>query len=213
MEHNGLGFETLATSIRYLHAAGLPAVSRIATREPIDVARALDVGADCVMVPMVSSVEQGRRLVDALKYFPDGKRGIALPPLQRYAPRPMAEAMIEANKDTALFIQIENGAGVSCAEELAALESVDCLWIGHADLSCDLGIPGQLDHPRFKEAEAAVIAAAKKHGKSLGRLSHLVDESEALYRKGYDMIAFSNDLKLLESALKSGSEALRARCA
>jgi 2-dehydro-3-deoxyglucarate aldolase/4-hydroxy-2-oxoheptanedioate aldolase len=213
MEHNGLGFETLATTIRYLHAAGLPAVSRIATREPIDVARALDVGADCVMVPLVSSVEQARRLIDALKYFPAGKRGIALPPLQRYAPRPMHEAMIAANNDTALFVQIENAVGVSCVDELASLEAVDCLWVGHADLSSDLGIPGQFDHPRFQEAEAAVIAAAKNHGKSLGRLSHLVDEGEALYRKGYDMIAFSNDLKLMETALKAGSDALRARCA
>lgn len=212
MEHNGLGFETLATTVRYIHAAGLPAVSRIATREQADVARALDVGADCIMVPMVSSVEQARSLIEALKYFPDGKRGIALPPLQRYAPRPMHEAMIAANQDTALFVQIESTAGVSCVEELAALEAVDCLWIGHADLSSDLGIPGQFDHPRFAEAEAAVIAAAKKHNKSLGRLTHQVDEGEALFRKGYDFIAFSNDLKLLESALKAGNDALRERC-
>ncbi len=209
MEHNGLGFETLATTIRYLHAAALPVIARIATRSPADVSRACDVGADGIMVPMVSSVGEVERIAAAMKYYPEGRRGVALPPLARYGPIPMIDAFAEANRRLALFIQIENTDGVENADAIAALDSVDCLWTGHADLSCALGVPGDFQCETFRQAEAKIIAAAKSKGKSLGRLTLSVEGCVELSRLGYDFLVYGNDLKLWTAALTDGIGSIR----
>lgn len=210
MEHNGLGFESLATAIRYLHVASIPAIARIATRVPSDVSRACDVGADAIMVPMVSSVEEVENIAAAMKYHPEGRRGVALPPLERYGPMPMLDAFKEANRRLALIVQIENTAGVENADAIAAMDSVDCIWTGHADLSCSLGIPGDFECDTFRQAEEKIINAAKSNGKALGRLGQNVEGCLALSRLGYDMLAFSNDLKVWAGGVGNGIRAIRA---
>jgi 2-dehydro-3-deoxyglucarate aldolase/4-hydroxy-2-oxoheptanedioate aldolase len=67
------------------------------------------------------------------------------------------------------------------------------LWVGHFDLSCSLGIPGQFDHPRFKEATAAVLAACIRHRRSAGRLVVDAAQGAALYAEGWDFVAYSGD--------------------
>jgi 2-keto-3-deoxy-L-rhamnonate aldolase RhmA len=208
MEHNGLGFESLATVARYLHAAGVPVIARVATRDYSSVSRACDVGVDGIMVPMISTLEEAKGVIAAMKYFPEGRRGVALPPLQRYAPQSMPEAMKSANRDLALFLQIENAEGVENAAALAALDGVDCLWIGHADLSWSLGVPGQLDSEIYRRGERQVIQAARGQNKSLGRLVPDVESGLAAHRLGFDFLAYSNDLKVWEVGLAAGVKGL-----
>ena len=97
-------------------------------------------------------------------------------------------------------------------DQIAAVEGVDCLWIGHFDLSCSLGIPGQFDHPEFVAALEQVITAGKTHNKPLGRLVPTVEEGVTLFKEGFDMILYSMDVGLLRQALTSGVEALRSQC-
>ena len=107
---------------------------------------------------------------------------------------------------------IETAEGVENAEEIAAIEDVDILWIGHFDLSVSMGIAGQFDHPDFKAAVARVVRAAKKHNKSLGRLVPNVDAGAALFKEGFDFICYSGDVWLLQQAMREGVEGLRAQC-
>jgi len=78
MEHTGFGFDTVRQVVRYMQAANLPLVVRVPSQSRHHISRALDTGADGVMVPIVSSVEQARAVLDAAKYWPDGTRGVAL---------------------------------------------------------------------------------------------------------------------------------------
>jgi len=94
-------------------------------------------------------------------------------------------------------------------EEIAKVEGVDGLWLGHFDLSCSLGIPGKFDHPDFQKAVARTAAAAKAAGIPLGRIAADAKEGTALYKQGFDMIAISGDVWLLQSALSSAAAALR----
>ena len=119
--------------------------------------------------------------------------------------------MKSANRDLALFLQIENNEGVENAAALAALDAVDCLWIGHADLSWSLGVPGQLDSDVYKQAEQKVIAAARGQNKSLGRLVRDVESGVAAHRLGYDFLTYSNDLKVWEAGLAAGVKGLTER--
>ena len=106
-----------------------------------------------------------------MKYHPVGKRGVALQVAHdRYRPGAVADKFTAANKRTTFFCQIETAEGVENADKMAAIDGVDCLWVGHFDLSVSLGIPGQFDHHDFKKAIDKTIAATKKHKKALGRL-------------------------------------------
>ena len=100
----------------------------------------------------------------------------------------------------------------SVAEGLAA-EGVDCLWVGHFDLSVSLGIPGEFDSPKFKQAIDRTIAAVKRHKKALGRLVPTVEQGIDLYSQGFDFVCYSGDVWVLHNALAEAIAKLRAGCA
>ena len=97
------------------------------------------------------------------------------------------------------------------SDEIAAIDGVDCLWIGHFDLSASLGIPGQFDSDRFNRAVDAVVAAAAKHDKSIGRLVGSPEEGARLFRQGFDFICYLGDAWLLQRALSEGFSAIRSQ--
>src|ERR1051325_5230693 len=166
LEHSGFGFETVKSALRYFEAADLPAIVRVPSREYHHIARAMDMGAEGLMLPMVGNVDEVRHIVNSMKYHPAGKRGVALQVAHdRYRPGTVADKFVAANRATTLFCQIETEEGVKNAEALAALPEVDCLWVGHFDLSVSLGVPGQFDSKTFRNAIDKVIAATEKHKK------------------------------------------------
>ena len=213
LEHSGFGFETVKSALRYFEAADLPAIVRVPSREYHHIARAMDMGAEGLMLPMVGNVDEVRHIVNSMKYHPVGKRGVALQVAHdRYRPGEVAEKFLAANKRTTLFCQIETEEGVKNAEKMAAIDGVDCLWVGHFDLSVSLGIPGQFDHPDFKKAIDKTIAATKKHKKALGRLVPTVELGVAFYRQGFDFICYSGDVWVLHNALAEAVTKLRDAC-
>jgi 2-keto-3-deoxy-L-rhamnonate aldolase RhmA len=213
LEHSGFGFETVKSAIRYFEAAQLPAIVRVPSREYHHIARAVDMGAEGIMLPMVGSAEEVRRIVDAVKYHPAGKRGVALQVAHdRYRPGSVADKFVAANRRTTLFCQIETAEGVENAEAIAAVDGVDCLWVGHFDLSVSLGIPGEFDHPTFGGAIERVRAAAAKHDRALGRLVPTVEQGIAVHAQGFDFICYSGDVWVLQGALADAIGRLRAEC-
>jgi 2-keto-3-deoxy-L-rhamnonate aldolase RhmA len=209
-EHSGFGFETIKSALRYMQAADLPTIVRVPSKEYHHIARAADMGAEGVMLPMVNDAAEARGILDCLKYVPDGRRGVALQIAHdRYLPGPVLDKLAAANRRTVLFAQIETREGVGNADAIAALPGVDCLWVGHFDLSASLGIPGQFDHRDFTDAIATVTGAARKHGKALGRLVPTVADGVALYRGGFDFICYSGDVWALYNAVRAGVAEIR----
>src|SRR5215831_16942564 len=114
MEHTGFSFETVRQVVRYCQAAELPLIVRVPSQQRHHISRALDAGADGVMVPIVSSVTQARAVLDAAKYWPDGTRGVALGLAhERYAMRnePLVPRLAEQNRRTTIILQIEDPRG------------------------------------------------------------------------------------------------------
>ena len=211
-EHSGFGFETIKSVLRYMQAANLPTIVRVPSKEYHHIARAADMGAEGVMLPMVGSAAEARQILDCLKYVPVGRRGVALGIAHdRYIPGPTMDKLAEANRRTTLFAQIETREGVDNADAIAAVDGVDCLWVGHFDLSCSLGIPGQFDHKDFTDAIATVAKACRKHHKSLGRLVPTVDDAVALHGEGFDFICYSGDVWALYGAVHAGLTEIRQR--
>jgi len=168
-------------------------------------------GAEGVMLPLVGTPAQAQAAVAALKYPPLGRRGVALGIAHdNYRPgRAPAEALAAANERTTLLLMIETAEGVENVEAIAALEGVDALWLGHFDLSASLGIPGEFDHPAFREATRRVCAAAQRHGKGLGRLVTGAAEAQRAIDDGFRLIAWGGDAWLMQQALAEGVAGLR----
>lgn len=214
MEHSGFGFETAKQAIRYFEAAGVAVIARVPSKDYDQIARIADMGAEGIMLPMVNNAIEARQILDCMKYVPDGKRGVALGVAHDNYTRTgiVADRLKAANKRTTLFCQIETAEGVENADAMAALDGVDCLWVGHFDLSCSLGIPGEFGHKKFTNAIDKVVKATRKHGKALGRLVPNVETGLEYNKWGFDFICYSGDVWLLQSALSSGIEHLRKSC-
>jgi len=95
------------------------------------------------------------------------------------------------------------------AEEIAAVEGIDVLWIGHFDLSNFLGIPGQFGHPQFRASVEKVVAACNKHGKTPGFMTGDIAGGKTLLDQGFRVLAYSGDLWLYQAALAAGIAGLR----
>lgn len=214
MEHSGFSFETIKSAIRYFEAASVPVIVRVPSLENDMLARACDIGAEGLIAPMISTAAQAQAMVDSIKYFPRGKRGVGLQMAHdNYRSMPVAEALSSANDRTTVICLIETAEGADNADAIAAISDVDCLWIGHFDLSVSLGHPGQFDHPKFKTAMDRIISAAKKHGKALGRLVLNTEQGIQFYKQGFSFCCYSGDVWVLRDALGSAVKILREGCA
>jgi len=210
MEHSGFSFETLKSAIRYFEAAGVSIIVCVPAQENDMLARACDMGAEGLVAPMISTVAQAQAMVDSIKYFPRGKRGVGLQMAHdNYRVAPVTDAFNLANDRTAVICLIETAEGADNAGAIAAIPDVDCLWVGHFDLSVSLGVPGDFSHPRFQAAVAKIISAAKKHKKSMGRLVSNVEQGIELYKQGFDFICYSGDVWVLRDGLSAASKAIR----
>lgn len=211
MEHSGFSFETLKSAIRYFEAARLPVIVRVPAQQNDMLARACDMGAEGLIAPMISTAAQARAMVDSVKYFPQGRRGVGLQMAHdNYRAAPVADALQAANDRTAVICLIETAEGAENVDAIAAVTGVDGLWVGHFDLSVSLGIPGEFAHPRFTAAMARIVAAGKAHGKFLGRLVPDVDTGIAAYRQGFGLVCYSGDVWVLRDGLAAAGKAIRA---
>ena len=211
-EHSGFGYETIKSVLRYMQAADMPTIVRVPSKEYHHIARACDMGAEGIMLPMVGTAKEAGDILDCMKYTPLGHRGVALQVAHdRYKPGATMPKLAAANRFTTLFAQIETREGVDNADEIAAVDGVDCLWVGHFDLSCSLGIPGQFDHPDFLAAIETVVKACRKHKKALGRLVASVDDGVTLYDQGFDFICYWGDVWVLHAAVEGAVKEMRSR--
>lgn len=211
MEHSGASYETVKALLRNLHDAGIATMVRPQTKMPHHLSVACDVGAQGLIPPMLGTAQEAQICIDAINYPPYGKRGIALGIAHdNYQPASVSQALTDANAKTCFIGLIETAEGVDNVEEIAAHKDVDCLWIGHFDLSASLGIPGEFDDPKFTGAVEKVMKAAAAHGKSIGRLVGSKDDALTVFDQGCDFICYLGDVWLLQQALASGLASVRA---
>ena len=207
-EHTGWGWETLGRLVATTR--GAEAYIRIPGTERSAVSRALDSGARGIMVPMVESAEQAATIVSWATYPPSGVRGAAFGIAHDdYARTDNAAYMRWANAETMIVTQIETVRGLAAAEEIAATEGVDVLWVGHYDLTNSMGIPGEFDHPDYLAALDRVATAARSHGKHAGFMAGSPAEAAALVEKNFSILAYSGDLWVYQDALRAGITSVR----
>lgn len=203
MEHTGAGYETIKTQVAHCRGLGVSPMARVPRSDYAFLARALDIGCEGVMIPMVNSVEEARDVVEACRYPPVGRRGAAFGfAHDHYEGGSPVEKIKAANARNLVIAQIETEHGLDNVEAIAAVEGIDVLWVGHFDLTNFLGIPGEFDSKIYKDALKRVVKAGRKHGKGLGFMAS--DETWARDYKalGFNMLAAGTDHGLLQAGLR-----------
>jgi len=210
MEHTGWSIETIRSLCTACHGTDMLPLVRVPATEYHFIARVLDVGSSGIMMPMVETREQAELLVQSAKYPPHGRRGSAFCIAHDdYSGGTALETMEQANRDQILIAQIETVTGVENVEAIAALDGIDCLWIGQSDLSSSLGVAGQFDHPVFVAAVDRIIKACHDHGKTGGFMTTTLEFGEWVVQQGFRMLAWSGDIWIYQQALKSGLDSMR----
>ncbi|MDP3722466.1 MAG: aldolase/citrate lyase family protein [Candidatus Omnitrophota bacterium] len=174
LEHTTIDLSVAQQIIRACHECGRACLPRIAPGNLEQVRRLLDAGADGVIVPQVSHPEDIDRVVEALRYPPEGKRSFGVAAAHRYG-RAFDAYVRAANASLPLIVQVETITAVEQIGSIVTHPDVDGVMVGPYDLSGSLGIPGKLSDPRVTEAAGRVVAACASAGKSCG--THLVRPS------------------------------------
>jgi 4-hydroxy-2-oxoheptanedioate aldolase len=162
-----MSVESCGQMVRAAELSGLTPLVRVATNEPGTILRYLDTGVMGIIVPHCDTKEAARATVEAVKYPPEGDRGMG-GRLQSLSGMTVADYVKEVNKETMVVVMIEDPQGVKNIAEILEVEGIDVFLVGRLDLSVSLGVPGQVEHPRIKEALDKVLTSARKAGKAVG---------------------------------------------
>ncbi|WP_295839321.1 aldolase/citrate lyase family protein [uncultured Microbacterium sp.] len=207
MEHSATSLETVLTLLQVTAAYPVTPVVRVPWNDPVIIKQVLDLGAQNLIVPMVSSADEARAAVAATRYPPEGVRGVGSALARSARWNRVDGYLADAAAHVSLTVQIETTAGVAAAAEIAAVEGVDAVFVGPSDLSASMGLLGQQSHPDVVAAVHAVFTACRDAGTPAGVNAFDPAVAEAYLDAGADFVAVGADVALLARA----SEALAAR--
>ena len=202
LEHNAMSLDTAVQIAVAALDTGIAPIVRVPAKQYWMATRALDNGALGIVVPHVDTADEARDVVAHLRFPPLGHRSIGgpLPQADFKAMKP-AELTEAANAATLITVMLESPQAIANAEAIAAVPGIDVLLIGTSDLTAEMGIAGELTHPRVVAAYESVIGACRKHGKWPGMGGVYVEELMRRYvGLGMRMILAGSDLALLMQA-------------
>lgn len=184
-----------------------PYASQAVIRPPIGdsvvIKQLLDIGAQTLLVPMVESAEQAAELVRAMHYPPKGIRGVGAALARASRWNNIATYLAEADEQMCLLVQVESLKGLENLDAIAAVEGVDGVFIGPADLSAAMGHRGNPGHPEVQAAIEGAIARIRAAGKAAGILSADEKLARRYLELGCAFVAVGVDTSLLMRSLKA----------
>ncbi|HWA11186.1 MAG TPA: aldolase/citrate lyase family protein [Opitutaceae bacterium] len=210
-EHGPGSDTTVLHQLQAVSATPAAGLVRIAANEPPRFKRVLDAGAHGVMVPYVNSADEARGAVASLRYPPRGMRGVAK--LNRAAAfgGDFDAYFAHAHEWLVTAVQIETAEGLDRVDEIAAVDGADVIFAGPLDLTANLGITGQYNHPTFLDALKRIASAAKRAGKAAGIL--LLDPAQLGMARdlGYSFVALGSDGGSVNAALRATAAAMKKK--
>lgn len=204
MEHRAHGYEVVDRLSLACRATGMDLMVRIRKNGYTSAMQALEFGANGVMIPHCCSVAEAQQWSDWSLFPPQGKRGFDNAGADgNYALSDPLEYLKKRNEQTFLVVQIEDREAVECVDGIAAVEGVDLLFVGPADLSISYGVPMQRNHPLVQAAIDKVANAAAKAGKWWGTVTETPESAQIELDRGARMITCADDHFLLVRGLQT----------
>ncbi|MCR5855724.1 4-hydroxy-2-oxoheptanedioate aldolase [Mesorhizobium sp. J428] len=195
---------SIPTMLAQIQAIQRGSSSQVVVRVPIGetwlIKQVLDLGAQTILVPMVETAEQARELVRAVRYPPNGVRGVGAALARASAFNRIGDYLQTADREVCLLVQVENRAGLEALDAIASVDGVDGVFVGPADLAADMGFLGRPGAPEVQAAVEDALRRIQSHGKAAGILT----SDQALARRyleiGATFVAVGSDVGLLVGA-------------
>ncbi|MEH6689825.1 MAG: HpcH/HpaI aldolase/citrate lyase family protein [Pseudorhizobium pelagicum] len=211
-EHGPNDLRSIIEQLRALSASPAEAVVRPPMGEPWMIKQLLDAGARTLLVPMVDSAEQARALVKAVRYPPHGIRGVGAAVARASAFNTVSDYAETAADEICLLVQAETRAAIADLENIAAVEGIDGVFIGPADLSADMGYLGRIEAPEVQEVIEKALATITAAGKAAGILTfnealnlRYIDLGARFVAVGSDVAEFAGTLRRLAGRYGRGT--------
>jgi 4-hydroxy-2-oxoheptanedioate aldolase len=196
MEHSPNEVPDIIHHLRAAEGGTAEPVVRLAWNEPVLVKRLLDIGVRTLLFPFVQSAEEARRAVAATRYPPKGIRGVAgLTRANRFGRAP--SYFQRAEEEICVLVQVETRKAVSALEEIAAVEGVDGVFVGPADLAADHGFPNDWQRPEVWPGVLEAGRRIRKAGKAAGFLSARESDCREAMAAGFNFLAVGSDMALV----------------
>lgn len=206
-EHSPNGLESILAQLQAIYGYPVHTMVRPPVNDTVLIKQYLDLGVQNLLIPMVHSVAEAEAAVAATRYPPEGVRGVgsALARAARWNRVP--DYLARASDTVSVTVQIESAAAVDVVEDILAVEGVDAIFMGPADLAASMGLLGQQEHPEVRAAVERCLDAAKKAGKPAGVNAFNPETARHYLDAGARFILVGADVALLAR----GSEALAAQ--
>jgi 2-keto-3-deoxy-L-rhamnonate aldolase RhmA len=194
-EHGAIGTSALISILQAVDR-DIACIVRLSKLDGGAIKRALDLGADGIIVPQVETAAEAAEAVRQARYAPDGERGMGLGRAHGYG-FSFNEYLARANKDIAVVVQVEHARAVENIDRIAAVDGLDAVFVGPYDLSASLGHPGDIAHPTVVAAIDRVTEACQAAGMPLGYFGMDAKAVAPCVARGYTLICAGVDCVLL----------------
>jgi 4-hydroxy-2-oxoheptanedioate aldolase len=193
LEHGSGSEQDIGAHLQALEHTPAGVIVRVESAARQRIGRVLDAGAEGIMCPRINDAQQARQAIGAMRYAPAGTRGVARMIRATAYGREFAAYHAAANQSLLGVIQIETVAALDNLGSIAAVDGVDVLFAGPADLSMDLGVYGEFNHPLYVDAIRSIVTAAERAGRATGILLSDPDDFAHYQALGFRMIACGAD--------------------
>ena len=206
-EHGGLGMKEFELATMAARSYGMDHFVRLPATDYASIMRPLEAGAGGVMVSMIRSADEADQAVRWAKFHPRGERGMNGANRDgRYGLTPMADYAREANARTFVGIQIETAGAIAQVAEIARVPDVDLLFVGPADISQVMGVPGDWDNPNCLDAIEGIARACSEAGKPWGIVPRGPEYAERMRSWGCQMFVLAFDIHAMHAGIRATKE-------
>ncbi len=189
-EHGPMGVETCEHMARAADNVNITPIIRVAVNIRQNILRYLDIGGLGVHVPMVNTKAEAEGVVEAIKYPPEGKRGLAGVRASDYGlTGPLGDYVKEANHETLVIVAVETMQAVENLKDILSIPGIDIIFIGPTDLSSAMGYPGQVTHPEVQKMIGNLVKEIRAVGKAAGTVAYNLDALRKCKELGFQYIA------------------------
>ncbi|MEM1531733.1 MAG: aldolase/citrate lyase family protein [Nitrososphaerota archaeon] len=209
MEHGSLEVSDIQRLLPATNGTDTVPLVRIPWNDFVIIKRVLDIGAYGIMVPWVNTRENVEAVVKAVMYPPQGIRGFGPRRAVYYGLEPSNEYFKSASDEILVVVQIETEDAINNIDEILSVKGVDVAFIGPYDLSANLGIFGDFEHPKFKSAIDKVLNSCKRKGVAPGMAALSVDDAMNALKMGFKFVSIGYDIFDLTRAYRSNIEKVR----
>lgn len=203
MEHGTTSFETAQNQLFATRSSDCTTVIRLGENNESTILRALDIGAQALMVSHISTAEEAQRVVRAAKYRPEGERGLSAFTVNHdYSDADMVAKLRLANEQTFIGVLIEGKEGIRNLDSIASVPGLDMIYLGIYDISQTLGVPGDLNHPEVRKLLRECVKIADSKGLAAGSVAPNKEYLSLLIETGFRFVSYKVDCAILREGFE-----------